>query len=199
MLVGVRLSGFSNGVREMGVWLQQFWAGLSGDFMDLPDGTQTGQLVGRVLLAAVLGAVLGYERERQGKSAGVRTHTLVSLAAAFFVLVPQQIGVTSADLTRVIQGVAAGVGFLGVGSIIKQSEQGVVHGLTTAAGIYFTTAVGIAAGLGREVTAILCTVLALVILTLAPKIQRTIEGRLGIAPTSPTDAPPSQQVDEKGK
>ena len=178
----------------MGEWLQQFWAGLSGDFMDLPDGTQAGQIVGRVLLAALLGAALGYERERQGKSAGVRTHTLVSLAAAFFVLVPQQLGATPADLSRVIQGLAAGVGFLGAGSIIKQNEQGVIHGLTTAAGIYFTTAVGVSAGLGREVTAILCTILALVILTLAPKIQRAIEARFGVPPTPPTDAPPTPSV-----
>jgi putative Mg2+ transporter-C (MgtC) family protein len=176
----------------MDVWLQQFWAGLSGDYMDLPDGTQVGQLVGRLLLAAILGAILGYERERQGKSAGVRTHTLVSLAAAFFVLVPQQIGVLPADMTRVIQGLAAGVGFLGAGSIIKQNEQGVIHGLTTAAGIYFTTAVGIAAGLGRELTAILCTVLVLIVLTLFPRIQRSLEKSFGIPPTpAPNDAPPS--------
>jgi putative Mg2+ transporter-C (MgtC) family protein len=175
----------------MDVWLQQFWAGLSGDFLDLPDGAQAGQLVGRVLLAAVLGAVLGYERERQGKSAGVRTHTLVSLAAAFFVLVPQQLGAPAADLTRVIQGVAAGVGFLGAGSIIKQNENGIIHGLTTAAGIFFTTAVGIAAGLGRETTAVVCTVLALAVLTLFPRLQRAIETRLGIPPASTNDAPTS--------
>lgn len=175
----------------MTVWLQQFWAGLSGDFLDLPDGTQAGQLVGRVLLAAVLGAILGYERERHGKSAGVRTHTLVSLAAAFFVLVPQQIGATPADLSRVIQGVAAGVGFLGAGTIVKQNEQGIVHGLTSAAGIYFTTAVGIAAGLGRDVTAIVCTALALVVLLLAPRIQQSIETRFGIHPTPAQDAPPT--------
>jgi putative Mg2+ transporter-C (MgtC) family protein len=175
----------------MDVWLQQFWAGLSGDFLDMPDGTQAGRLVGRVLVAAVLGAILGYERERQGKSAGVRTHTLVALAAAFFVLVPQQIGVLSADMTRVIQGLAAGVGFLGAGSIIKQSDQGVVHGLTTAAGIYFTTAVGIAAGLGRDVTAIVCTVLALVVLTLIPKVQQRLERQFGLKPVTHTDAPPT--------
>jgi putative Mg2+ transporter-C (MgtC) family protein len=166
----------------MGVWLQQFWAGLSGDFLDWPDGTLAGQVVGRILVAALLGAILGYERERQGKSAGVRTHTLVSLAAAFFVIIPQQAGASAGDLTRVIQGVAAGVGFLGAGSIIKQNEQGVIHGLTTAAGIFFTTAVGVAAGLGRDLTAILCTALALVVLTLLPKAQGWLERRLGVNP-----------------
>lgn len=173
----------------MDVWLQQFWAGLTGDFADLPDGTQVGQVVGRVLLAAILGAVIGYERERQGKSAGVRTHMLVSLAAAVFVLVPLQLGTSPADLTRVIQGVAAGVGFLGAGSIIKQNEHGVVHGLTTAAGIYFTTAVGLAAGFGREVTAILCTALAITVLLLMPRLQGWLERRLGVRPVLTSDAP----------
>lgn len=162
----------------MSSWLQQFWEGLSGDFLDRPDGAQVGQIVGRVLVAAVLAGVLGYEREQKGKAAGMRTHMLVALAGAFFVIVAQQGGLSNADLSRVIQGVAAGVGFLGAGTILKQSEQGLVLGLTTAAGLYFTTAIGIAAGMGREVTAILGTALALAVLTVLPRIGQWGEGRL---------------------
>jgi putative Mg2+ transporter-C (MgtC) family protein len=158
-------------------WLQQFWQGLAGDFLDVPDGVQVAQIVGRTLVAAVLGGVLGYEREQKGKAAGLRTHILVTLAAAFFVIIPQQAGMSKEDLSRVIQGLAAGVGFLGAGAIIKQSEQGQVQGLTTAAGLYFTTAIGIAAGMGREVTAILGTGIALAVMTVLYRAEQWIHGR----------------------
>lgn len=166
----------------MGEWLQQFVGGLGDNFRDLSDAGHVGQFVGRVLLAAVLGAALGYERERHGKAAGVRTHTLVALAAAFFVIVPQRCGATPADLTRVVQGLAAGVGFLGAGAILKPPTDGWVHGLTTAAGIYFTTAVGVATGLGLGTTATLATGLALAVLDLFPRLQHWVETRLGIPP-----------------
>lgn len=167
-------------------WLQSFWQGLAGDFSDAPDGSQIGQIVGRTFVAAVLGGILGYEREQKGKAAGLRTHILVSLAAAFFVIIPQQAGMSIADLSRVLQGLAAGVGFLGAGAIIKQSEQGQVLGLTTAAGIYFTTAIGIAAGMGREVTAILGTVLALAVMTILLRVEQWIHGRRSeVAPNPP--------------
>ncbi len=80
---------------------------LASEFSDLPDAGQVTRIVLRLVIAAILGGVLGYERERQGKAAGVRTHMLVALGAALFVLVPQQAGVSGADMTRVIQGVAA--------------------------------------------------------------------------------------------
>jgi len=89
----------------------------------------------RLLIAAILGGVLEYEREKKGKAAGVRTHILVAFGAALFVLIPQQVKVTDADLTRVIQGLVAGVGFLGAGAIIRIGDQPEVIGLTTAAGI----------------------------------------------------------------
>jgi putative Mg2+ transporter-C (MgtC) family protein len=82
-----------------------------------------------------------------------------------------------AELSRVIQGVIAGVGFLGAGSIVKGGDEASVHGLTTAAGIWLTAAMGVAAGLGREATAILCTLLALIILSLVPSVVLWISGR----------------------
>ena len=145
---------------------------LASEFSDLPDAGQVTRIVLRLVIAAILGGVLGYERERQGKAAGVRTHMLVALGAALFVLVPQQAGVSGADMTRVIQGVVAGIGFLGAGSIIKGNDEDNVKGLTTAAGIWLTAAIGIACGIGREATAVLSALLALAILSLVPHLGK---------------------------
>jgi putative Mg2+ transporter-C (MgtC) family protein len=143
---------------------------IRADFSDLPSIAEVTQIILRLALAALLGGLLGYEREHAGKAAGVRTHMLVALGSAFFVLVPAQVGITSGDLSRVLQGVITGVGFLGTGTILKGSRKGEIHGLTTAAGIWFTAAVGIAAGLGREASAVLGTLLALLILTIVPNL-----------------------------
>ncbi|UXH80866.1 MgtC/SapB family protein [Roseateles amylovorans] len=142
------------------------------EFSDIPDTAQIVRLVLRLTLAALLGGVLGYEREQAGKAAGIRTHMLVSLGAALFVLVPQQGGMPMPDMSRVLQGVIAGIGFLGAGAILKLKEEEQVHGLTTAAGIWMTAAIGVACGLGREATAVVSTLLALAVLTLVPLITR---------------------------
>jgi putative Mg2+ transporter-C (MgtC) family protein len=144
---------------------------IASEFSDLPDVAQLTRLVLRLLLAALLGGLLGLQRERHGKSAGVRTHMLVALGAALFVLVPQQAGMEPGDLSRVVQGVVAGVGFLCAGTILKSGDEH-VRGLTTAAGIWMTAAIGIAAGMGRETTAVLSTLLALAILSLEGPIRR---------------------------
>ena len=145
---------------------------LISEFSDVPDASQVTRIVLRLVLAALLGGILGYERERQGKAAGVRTHMLVALGAALFVLVPKEAGVSGADMTRVIQGVVAGIGFLGAGAIIKGGAEESVKGLTTAAGIWLTAAIGIACGLGRESTAVLSALLAFAILALVPHLTR---------------------------
>ena len=143
---------------------------LRAEFSDVPDAAQLTRIVVRLLLAALLGGILGFEREQKGKAAGIRTHMLVALGAALFVLVPQQAGMGIADMSRVIQGIVAGIGFLGAGAIIKQQREENVQGLTTAAGIWMTAAIGLACGLGRESTAVLSTLLALAILTLVPHL-----------------------------
>lgn len=147
----------------MSPWYQGVFDALREDFSDLPDVAGVTRLVSRLLIAAFVGAILGYEREWHGKDAGLRTHMLVSLGAALFVLVPQQAGVTDADLSRVIQGIVTGIGFVGAGAILKINEERRIEGLTTAAGIWLTAAVGIAAGMGREASAILGTLLALIV------------------------------------
>lgn len=145
-------------------------ATVAKDFSDVGDAEQFTRLAVRLLVAAVLGGILGLQRERHGEAAGVRTHMLVALGA-LFVLVPQQWGMDEADLSRVIQDVVAGVGFLCAGSILR-SDDDQVRGLTTAAGIWLTAATGVAAGLGREMTAALSALLALAILSMEGPLRR---------------------------
>ena len=158
----------------MDVWWHEVWQTIRQEFSDLPDLTGVTRITLRLLIAAILGGVLGFEREQKGKAAGLKTHMLVALGAALFVLIPQQAGVSDADLTRVLQGLVAGVGFLGAGSIIKGNGEE-IKGLTTAAGIWLTAAIGVAAGMGREATAVLSTVLALIILYTVPRVADRFE------------------------
>lgn len=138
--------------------------GLTAEFSDL-SAIQATQLTLRLLIAAVLGGLIGRDRERAGKAAGIRTHLLVAVGAAAFVAVPQQAGATPADVTRVLQGLVAGIGFLGAGCIWKDDNDGRVEGLTTAAGLWLTAAVGAAAGMGRELSALLIGLTGLFALT----------------------------------
>ena len=154
---------------------QDIWKGVQADFSDLPDTEALTQFMLRMLLAILLGGILGYQRERQGKEAGVRTHMLVALGSAFFVLVPLQSGMPLADLSRVLQGLITGIGFLGAGAILKQQDTHQIHGLTTAAGLWLTASVGIAVGIGRETSAILATLLAFIIFAFLPFLRRSAD------------------------
>ena len=148
----------------------EVWRGVQSDFADLPGVAAVTQSVLRLLLAALLGGLVGFQREHVGKAAGLRTHMLVALGAAFFVMIPYQAGMPLADLSRVLQGIIAGVGFLGAGTILKRPTGEHIEGLTTAAGLWLTAAVGCAAGMGREASAVLGTVLAFLILALLPRL-----------------------------
>lgn len=120
------------------------------------------QLVIRILAAALLGAAIGYEREIRTKSAGIRTHVLVALGAALFMIISQY-GFGDSDkfdAARVAAGVVTGIGFLGGGIIIKLQKNHVV-GLTTAAGLWVTAAIGLASGSGMFEMAVLCAALVL--------------------------------------
>lgn len=161
-------------------WSTRLADTVAAEFSDVPDLEQLVRILVRLLLAAVLGFVLGFEREQQGKAAGVRTHMLVAIGSALFVLVPQQSGIVPADMSRVIQGLVAGVGFLCAGTILKQGrDEAQVQGLTTAAGLWMTAAIGMACGLGREVTAVLSALLALVVLQLVPHLVSLVERLAG--------------------
>ena len=135
------------------------------DVFNLPDWPQFLNVTVRLVVAAVLGGLLGFEREREGKPAGLRTHMLVALGAALFTIAPLAAGMNIEDASRVIQGVAAGVGFLGAGTILKAREQQEIHGLTTAAGVWLTAAVGISVGMGQVWIPAVAVVLALIILS----------------------------------
>jgi putative Mg2+ transporter-C (MgtC) family protein len=155
----------------MTVW-DRIWQVVASEFSDINDVEQLSRVVLRLLLAALLGALLGLEREHAGKAAGVRTHMLVAMGGALFVLVPLQGGMGGEELSRVIQGVVAGVGFLCAGTILKARDNDDVQGLTTAAGLWLTAAIGVAAGLGREATALLSALLAFGVLSLERPIRR---------------------------
>jgi putative Mg2+ transporter-C (MgtC) family protein len=127
----------------------------------------------RIAVAAGLAGLLGYERERARKPAGLRTHMLVGIASALYTSLAmlayeESVGAggTRADPIRAIQAVALGVGFLGGGMIVTRREGRDVSGLTTAASIWATAAVGIAAGLAHYVLAVGATALLLLVLRL---------------------------------
>ena len=113
-----------------------------------------------MLVAGALGALIGYERELHAKGAGVRTHVLVALGAALFMIISQHgfAGAARFDAARVAAGVVSGIGFLGGGIIMKKNH---VSGLTTAAGLWVTGAIGMGAGCGLYVMAGACTFLVL--------------------------------------
>lgn len=151
---------------------------IMSEFSDLNDLGEFLVVVIRLLFAALLGGLLGLEREQRGKAAGIRTHMLVCMGAALFIFIPQQAGISDSEMSRVIQGVIAGIGFLCAGTIITGKDDQGATGLTTAAGIWFTAAIGIAVGLGREQTAVLCTALAWVVLYVVPFFTRSIRKKI---------------------
>ena len=116
----------------------------------------------RLIVAAIAGGLIGLEREALHKPAGVRTHVLVSLGAALFVLatlfiIPDEVG-------RIIAGIATGIGFLGAGTIFRSKDH--VKGLTTAASIWAVAAIGLTVGGGQYVLAIAATILVILVLQL---------------------------------
>jgi putative Mg2+ transporter-C (MgtC) family protein len=129
------------------------------------------EMILRFLLAAALGAGIGYQRERAHKAAGVRTHILVSSGAALFTLVSIY-GFTggTADISRVAAGVVAGIGFIGAGVILRGQRGEGVAGLTTAASMWAAAAVGVAAGTGMYLISVVATAVTVGVLFL-PKVH----------------------------
>jgi len=128
----------------------------------------------RLAVALILGGALGWERERRNRNAGLRTHMLVGLGAALFTAVPVELrGAQQAELEQIVKGIAAGVGFLGAGTILKREAPGhaSVHGLTTAANIWMTAAIGFAVGAGMLVTAGVATAFAFLVLNVLRKVE----------------------------
>ena len=149
-------------------------------WQELTSGLQNGDELIRVIIrlvaAMVLGGIVGVQRESTRKPAGLRTHVLVSMGTAAFIIACSARGMSSDGLSRVIQGIVTGIGFIGAGTILKLSQEHEIKGLTTAASVWMTAAIGVIVGLGSLGIALMITVLALVILSLA-RLEHSIEGK----------------------
>jgi putative Mg2+ transporter-C (MgtC) family protein len=145
---------------------------LNDVFPNVLDGQAFLRISIRLAASMILGGAIGWERQIEGKSAGVRTHMMVSLGAALFALTSLELNADVKELTKVIQGVAAGVGFLGAGAIIKVSSENEPKGLTTAAGIWMTAAIGIAVGVGLIWPAFIGVVMAWLVLGYFHVVER---------------------------
>ncbi len=132
----------------------------------MPDRAHLAIVVIRFITAVVLGGIIGIQRERVHKPAGLRTHMLVSLGTAVVVLACSAGGMDMSGLSRVIQGIVTGIGFVGAGAILKLADQHEIKGLTTAAGLWITAAIGVAVGLGELGIAVIGTVLTVIVLAL---------------------------------
>lgn len=140
-----------------------------------------------MLVALVLGAAIGLERELHRKPAGLRTNMLICMGAALFTIISKHMGANTDSETRIIQGVVTGVGFLGAGVLIHQ--QGSVHGLTTAATIWLVTAIGIACGTRLYCLSIVATILAILVLMGLNPIERKInKNKVGFNGNSDQDS-----------
>ena len=140
-----------------------FWVELTGG---IPDSGHLTIVLIRLLGATVLGGAIGFERQRAGKAAGLRTHILVAAGTSVFILGCFSAGMkTNSDaISRVIQGIITGMGFIGAGSILKRESERNIQGVTTSAGLWMTAAIGVSAGLGALGLAIMATILTLLIL-----------------------------------
>jgi putative Mg2+ transporter-C (MgtC) family protein len=143
-------------------------------FTELTKGASVAEVAIRLTVAVAIGALLGWDRERWNKPAGIRTHMLVSLGSATFTLLGFEVGEhyskVNFDPTRVLQGVVGGIGFLGAGAIMQKGGQ--VSGITTAAGVWVAGALGAAAGVGAYVLALLATLFAFATLAAAGKLEQ---------------------------
>jgi putative Mg2+ transporter-C (MgtC) family protein len=156
-------------------WFQTLGEALRGELVgNFPDVDQAVRVLVRLTAAAVLGGVIGCQRESEGKEAGLRTQLVVSLASALFVLGPLEFGRTlpgwNDNVGRVVQGLAAGLGFVGGGVILKLTDKEQVRGLTTAASIWLSAAAGVSAGLGRYWQALFGVLLTLLALAVLPRL-----------------------------
>ena len=151
--------------------MEEVWDVLRDECGDAFDVAAMVRVVFRLTVAMVLGGILGYERGQTGKAAGIRTHMLVTIGSAMFVLGGVLSGFEQAGLSRVIQGIVAGIGFVGAGAILKVGEEKQVKGVTTASNIWLAAAVGACVGLGAYFAATMTTLAALVILTIIGRAQ----------------------------
>ena len=143
--------------------------------VSLGDAREVARSLLRLTVALLCGAIIGYERERVGKAAGLRTHILVATGTAVVLVASVEAGMNGDAVSRVIQGVVTGIGFLGAGTILKRESESSIRGLTTAAGIWMTSAIGVCAALGRFGTALSATALAWCVLSVLNRLEQHLE------------------------
>jgi len=129
----------------------------------------------RLFAALLIGATIGIQRQLTGHAAGLRTHMLISLGTTLFVLAV--IGLPEDALTRVIQGIVTGVGFLGAGAILKLPQEREIYGLTTAADVWLTAGASVCAATGHYVTALLAVILAWIVLAALVRVEARLSDR----------------------
>lgn len=163
---------------------------------DLSLATQL-DLALRLTAGLVLGAVIGFEREMHGQPAGFRTHSLVSTGAALFTIVSAfGFAGSTTDPTRIAAQIVSGIGFIGAGTILQY--RGHIRGLTTAASLWSVAAVGMAAGAGMYVVAVVGTAMILVVLTILERVEELARRRLGLPPEG-YSLPAQDQTDGKSE
>lgn len=148
--------------------MEHIWEAL---LYGIPSERELAHFTIRLLSAALFGALIGTQREKAGKPAGMRTHILVCLGTAVFILACASSGMTLDGQSRVIQGIVTGIGFIGAGAILKLNAEQDVKGLTTAAGVWMTAAIGVAVGLGSLGIALMGTFITVIILALAAPLE----------------------------
>jgi len=148
--------------------MEMLWHELT---LGLGSSRQVVQVLLRLVVAALCGALVGVQRQRARKPAGLRTHILVSLTSSLVVVACTGMGMNLDAQSRVIQGLLTGIGFLGAGSILKLSQEHDIKGLTTAAGLWTMAAIGIACGVGTIGIALIGTALTLIVLALVKEIE----------------------------
>ncbi|HEY3567625.1 MAG TPA: MgtC/SapB family protein [Thermoanaerobaculia bacterium] len=149
----------------------------------------------RLIVATFIGTALGLNREIHGKPAGMRTHALVALGASLITVISLELTVRDGQIDggavlRTIQGIMAGIGFLGGGVILRDDSHQSVHGLTTAASVWVVASLGIACGAGQWLTALMALALTLTVLVFLGRIEKRCIGWFtrGQAPAEPPRA-----------
>jgi len=136
------------------------------------------ELIRRLVLAALLGGLLGAEREFRQKSAGFRTNILIAIGSAIFTILSLALAPASSDPTRIAAQIVTGIGFLGAGAILRTENR--VHGLTTAATVWVNAALGVAAGAGQYHVAAVGGAITLAVLLIVAPIERALERRVDV-------------------
>ena len=144
----------------------------------MPDMPQLVRVTLRLVAAMAVGTAIGLQRELTHKPAGLRTHMLVALGTAMFIVGAEESGMDPDSVSRIVQGLATGIGFLGGGAILKLTTEREIHGLTTAAGIWMTAAASAAAALGQIAVALVGTAFGLLVLGLFHRLEKDLGHRV---------------------